>query len=234
MSDGTAVPQIPVDRRAAMVEWASDGGVVRIFRWTRRCEVLGPGKRAVVWVQGCPFQCPGCVVPETLPFAGGMRRNVADVVDFLAGTDGIEGVTFSGGEPFAQASALANVLDGLADRRPELTAMSYTGYTLEWLRAHGTPAQGRLLTRLDLLVDGPYVQRRHTDLRWRGSDNQRVHFLTERCRGIEEYLDDRGTWLEIDVDEDGSLAWSGIPPVGFRAQFEHGLAERGIELHVTR
>jgi len=25
---------------------------------------LGPGLRSVIWVQGCPFHCEGCISPE--------------------------------------------------------------------------------------------------------------------------------------------------------------------------
>jgi len=28
---------------------------------------LGPGLRSVVWVQGCPFSCAGCIAPDWIP-----------------------------------------------------------------------------------------------------------------------------------------------------------------------
>jgi anaerobic ribonucleoside-triphosphate reductase activating protein len=38
---------------------------INLFRYHAPVEVLGPGKRAVIWVQGCPFGCSGCIVPES-------------------------------------------------------------------------------------------------------------------------------------------------------------------------
>ena len=51
--------------------WRETPDALRLARRSNRCTVLGPGVRAVLWVQGCPLRCPGCVAPETLPFAGG-------------------------------------------------------------------------------------------------------------------------------------------------------------------
>mgnify|MGYP002555787707 CR=1 FL=1 len=52
---------------------------------------------------------------------------------------------------------------------------SYTGYTFEELLENGTPAQKQLLAALDILVDGEFVlAQRNLDLRFRGSENQRI------------------------------------------------------------
>lgn len=213
--------------------FSPSGETLRVLRWTNRCTVLGPGTRAVVWVQGCPFRCPGCVIPESLPFEGGVEHSVPELAAHIAPLQSIEGVTFSGGEPFAQPAAVAALIDSLRVARPELTFFSYTGYTLENLVLHGTSAQHSLLQRLDVLVDGPYIQSRHTDLRWRGSDNQRVFFLTPRYRDWAARLDDRGTWLEFEVDAEG-VAWMGIPPRDFRPTFEQSLARQLHPLPVLR
>lgn len=208
----------------------ADDAVVRVMRFAPRCTVLGPGARAVVWVQGCPFRCPGCVVPESLPAGGGTDVRVTDLADRIVGLPGIEGVTFSGGEPFAQPTPLARLADAV--RAAGLSVMSYTGYTLETLAAAGTPAQHDLLRRLDVLVDGPYVAARHTDKRWRGSDNQRVLFLTPRHRDWADRVNDCGRWLEFEVESDG-VGWMGIPPPGFRAAFESAL-DRSLEQLTVR
>lgn len=193
------------------------------MRFSPKCTVLGPGARAVIWVQGCPFRCPGCVVPESLPFEGGDLVPTDELTERVLALPDIEGVTLSGGEPFAQAGALARLSRAVRERG--LTVMSYTGYTLEALAARGTAEQHELLRQLDVLVDGPYVAARHTDKRWRGSDNQRVLFLTPRYREWAARLDDRGRWIEFEVEADG-VAWMGIPPPGFRAAFEGALAAR--------
>ncbi|WP_307806874.1 4Fe-4S single cluster domain-containing protein [Streptomyces sp. FH025] len=192
--------------------------------------MLGPGERAVIWVQGCPLRCRGCVAEETLPFAPAESgRPVAELVDWLAALPGIEGVTLSGGEPFAQAEALADLLDGLRERRPELSAMAYSGFRLAALR-RGTPGQRALLERLDVLVDGPYVAARHADLRWRGSTNQTVHLLTPRYAAVAAEPDS-SAGIQLSVGLDGAVSWAGVPAVpGFRAELERRLSAGGFEL----
>ncbi|AUG76302.1 anaerobic ribonucleoside-triphosphate reductase activating protein [Kitasatospora sp. MMS16-BH015] len=211
-------------------ELTSEGRLLAVARTLDRCAVLGPGQRAVIWVQGCPLRCGGCVAAETLPFAEpGTGRPVAELVDWLAGLPGIDGVTLSGGEPFAQAEALTELLDRLAERRPGLSTMAYSGFPLAALR-RGSPAQLALLERLDLLVDGPYQAARHADLRWRGSSNQRIHALTPRHAEVLTEPD-TSAGLQLSVGLDGSVSWAGVPAVpGFRAELERRLAAGGFEL----
>lgn len=209
----------------------ADNRSVRVMRFAPRCTVLGPGARAVLWVQGCPFRCAGCVAPESLPFDGGTLVATDEIIDRLRTLPDIEGVTFSGGEPFAQPGPLARIADDCRARG--LSVMSYTGYTLEALTARGTPEQHEFLRRLDILVDGPYVEARHTDKRWRGSDNQRVLFLSPRHQEWAERVDDRGRWIEFEVESE-SVAWMGIPPPGFRAAFEDAMTRHLQQLTVRR
>jgi len=183
----------------------------------------------VIWVQGCPLRCRGCIAQETLSFEGGDVRMVADLADWLCSLDETEGVTLSGGEPFAQAEALALLLDQVRVARPDFTAMSYSGFTLAALR-RGTPAQRALLSRLDLLVDGPYQLARHGNLRWRGSSNQRLIPLTERYRDVLSQPD-VGQGIEFTLGIDRTLSWAGVPSVpGFRDRVAAGLASRGYGL----
>jgi anaerobic ribonucleoside-triphosphate reductase activating protein len=204
--------------------------VLRLYHRSNRCTVLGPGVRAVLWVQGCSQRCPGCISPEGQPLGGGTELPVAGLAAELAGLGDIEGLTFSGGEPMLQATAIASLIDAARARRGDLTTFCYSGYTLEQLLAEGSAGQKALLARLDVLVDGPYVQARHTDLRWRGADNQRGHFLTDRYRDVEPRTSDRGPWLEFEVDAAGVPHWMGIPPPGFREKFEQAMRRKGIEL----
>ena len=82
-------------------------------------------------------------------------------------------MTFSGGEPFAQAEGFSELAQLLRADGYEIA--SYTGYTFEHLRDHGTPAQKKLLGLLDVLVDGPFVlAERSLELVYKGSANQRV------------------------------------------------------------
>jgi len=76
-----------------------------------RSLVNGPGVRSVLWVRGCTRRCAGCCNPEFQEFGNSDLRSPAEVAGLLLATPDIEGVTFSGGEPFAQAEALVRVAE---------------------------------------------------------------------------------------------------------------------------
>jgi anaerobic ribonucleoside-triphosphate reductase activating protein len=178
----------------------------------------------VVWVQGCPLACRNCISPQWIQFDGGRAVAVDDLASEIASTT-VDGLTISGGEPFAQAGALARLVTGVRKRR-DLSVMCFTGYTFDHLRRHGGAAAWALLSQVDLLVDGPYVEESHDNLRWRASSNQRIHQLSQRHAGE---LDgpDTGAGLEIEVLADGAVQWLGVPSVaGFRTSFERAL---GVE-----
>ena len=134
--------------------------------------VDGPGIRTAIFAQGCPHHCPGCHNPETWPFGGGTEMDEETVVRIVEANPLCKGVTFSGGEPFAQAEGFARLGRMLKDRGYEVA--SYTGYTFEALLA-GTPEQRALLDTLDVLIDGPFLlAERSLELNFRGSANQRI------------------------------------------------------------
>ena len=141
-------------------------------------EAEGPGRRYAVWVQGCTLACPGCCNPEMFAPRGGELIDVAALVEEIAATPGIEGLSILGGEPLQQAAPVA--LLAAEVRARGLTVMLYTGYTVDEI----TSAEGRaLLAACDLVVDGRYVREQpETRRRWIGSANQRLHFLSARYR----------------------------------------------------
>jgi len=194
---------------------------LRIAETHPRCTVLGPGTRYAVWVQGCPLTCRGCVSPQWIPARGGREVPVAELAARIA-DEAVDGLTVSGGEPFAQAAAVGHLIELVRARR-DLSVLAYSGYTLEHLRTRGDPDQRALLGRLDLLVDGPYLAHRHADLRWRGSANQRIHELTDRHRGLGDGTEP-GVGLQFELTAAGELQWLGVPPVPhFRERFERAL-----------
>lgn len=180
-------------------------------------EAEGPGRRFAVWFQGCPLRCPGCCNPEFLSFKGGEPMSLPELVRMLEGAQdqsGIEGVTLLGGEPFAHAPGAAALASEARHR--DLSVMVFSGYTIDQLRDMADPAVARLLTLVDILVDGPYVREQpDTRRRWVGSTNQRIHFLTDRY-SFDEQWQKRNT-LEIRVDR------SGISVNGFPARDAVGL-----------
>ena len=134
--------------------------------------VDGPGIRTTIFSQGCPHHCEGCHNPETWDFGCGTDIPVEAVVDIVRSNPLCRGVTFSGGEPFAQPEAFAKLARLLKEKGYEIA--SYSGYTFEELLA-GSQGQQELLETLDILIDGPFLlSQRSLEIAFRGSRNQRI------------------------------------------------------------
>ena len=94
--------------------------------------------------------------------------------------DPFANVTFSGGDPMQQAEGFTELATAIKERTHK-TIWCYTGYTYETLLR--MPAQRRLLDRVDVLVDGPYIAAQHSnDLIFRGSANQRIIDVPQSLR----------------------------------------------------
>lgn len=134
--------------------------------------VDGPGLRYALFTQGCPRACPGCHNPQTQPLEGGEETTVEAILAEIDANPLLDGVTFSGGEPFLQAAALAELAREIKKR--DLNLAAYTGYLWEELIAANDSAWNALLAELDVVVDGPFVQAlRSWTLKFAGSTNQR-------------------------------------------------------------
>ena len=134
--------------------------------------VDGPGIRTTLFSPGCPHHCPGCHNPETWDFGCGTDVPVESIVGIVKSNPLCRGVTFSGGEPFAQAAAFAKLAVLLKTEGYEVA--SYSGYTFEEL-LEGTEAQQQLLSNIDILIDGPFlISEKSLEIAFRGSRNQRI------------------------------------------------------------
>ncbi len=182
-------------------------GHLNIMGYVDESEVNGPGCRAVVWVQGCLRECPGCFNPESWSFESNQLIAVDTLADTILSNPRNTGVTFSGGEPFWQAPALAALARRV--KAAGLNVMSFTGFTLAQLRGETAPAGAEeLLAELDILVDGPFMESLavHSPDSLVSSKNQRVHVFNPA-------LPDSPTWasdqMEIHVLKDGSRIVTG-------------------------
>ena len=154
--------------------------------------VDGPGIRMTVFAQGCPHHCQGCHNPETWEFGTGTPMNEARIADIVATNPLCRGVTFSGGEPFAQAEGFAKLAKLLKSRGYEVA--SYSGYTFEQLM-NGTEAQRELLQSIDVLIDGPFVMaQRSLEIAFRGSKNQRIIDVQKSLTAGEPVCITSGRW----------------------------------------
>ncbi|MBQ1464154.1 MAG: anaerobic ribonucleoside-triphosphate reductase activating protein [Ruminococcus sp.] len=135
--------------------------------------VDGPGIRFAIFVQGCPHNCEGCHNPQTHDFSGGEETDTDSLLKRIEGNPLLDGVTFSGGEPFCQAQALAYL--GRQIKSLGLNVITYTGYEFEELYANREQnGWGELLEVTDYLIDGEFIlAKKDWEIKFRGSSNQR-------------------------------------------------------------
>lgn len=156
----------------------------------RECtEAEGPGKRFAIWCQGCARNCKGCCNPHMQAFVAKHVIDTNDLKEIILkakDTHNLEGVTFIGGEPMLQAEGFADIAKWCHENN--LSVLAFTGYLRKELEAMHNPHVDALLSNIDLLVDGPFVESLLDEERnWIGSTNQELHFLTDRYTpGIEK------------------------------------------------
>ena len=155
--------------------------------------VDGPGIRMTVFAQGCPHHCQGCHNPETWQFGCGTPMEEERIADIVGTNPLCRGVTFSGGEPFAQAEGFGKLAKLLKSRGYEVA--SYSGYTFEEL-TNGTEAQRELLKSIDVLIDGRFeLSQRSLEVPFRGSKNQRIIDVQKSLTAGEPVCITHGRWV---------------------------------------
>ena len=204
----------------------SNRGFLLIDRIQDRTQTLGPGLRAVVWFHGCSRKCPGCIAANMNISTDFEQSTPSDLLDRIKSNAAIEGITISGGEPFDQnIGALHRFLQGVK-AETSLSVMVYTGYLMKELFEN---SQTRvLLGYIDILVDGPYVQSLDFGQLWRGSENQQIHFLTNRYASLKNVTERKGRPVDVSIVDGRTFSITGIPPKGFRKRLEDRLSEKDL------
>lgn len=180
---------------------------LNIYNICEESIALGPGVRFVIWVQGCLQQCKGCISPQSRPIEIKHLIDIDDLAQAIINNNKISGITISGGEPFLQATNLAKLLYSVKKERPELNVLVFTGYPIE--RLYSDIAKN-FMQYIDLLIDGPYMENLNNGKGLRGSNNQRLHFLTDKLKTYQNELLNGGRNNEIITRTDGTLI-IGIP-----------------------
>ena len=177
-----------------------------------RSEIYGPGLRAVFWTQGCNLACKGCWNTQYWSKKGGDITQVSTLLEELDSIDGIEGITLLGGEPLQQSEASLELIQGCKEKG--LTVFLYTGYD---------PSEFDLTMQQcfdlsDIAVTGRFVQElRDTTLRWRGSQNQQVHFISN---AYEESVLQEQTEVECHILPNGEVRMVGYAEKGILSIIE--------------
>jgi anaerobic ribonucleoside-triphosphate reductase activating protein len=182
-------------------------------------DALGPGVRSVVWVQGCPFHCAGCISPDWIPDRPARNVQPAELAAELLADPRVSGLTLSGGEPMGQAAGLAELVRAARETR-DVSVICFTGHRLERLRVRPpSPGVPALLAAVDVLVDGLYVAALNDGRGLRGSSNQRIHHLTSRLAdcGYDFGLGPRTAEIAVSGPE---ALLIGVPPKGLLNAFD--------------
>lgn len=142
--------------------------------------VNGPGTRCTLFVSGCIHQCRGCYNQSTwrvdsgLPFTQEMEDQI--IQDLQDTRIRRQGLSLSGGDPLHPANlpAILKLVKRVKAVCPDKDIWLWTGY----LFAEMTIEQHKVVSLINVLIDGKFVQELHDPaLLWRGSSNQVIHRL---------------------------------------------------------
>lgn len=147
---------------------------IRVLRIVPDTVVDGPGLRTSIYCAGCSHHCEGCHNPQSWDFGAGTALTPREILDAVLAESPDSDITFTGGDPFYQAEAFAELAELVRADSPKKTIWCYTGFTFEEILADAK--MRLLLEKIDVLVDGPFVLalRDVKNLRFRGSSNQRL------------------------------------------------------------
>lgn len=140
----------------------------------------GTGTCVSFWTQGCPHHCPSCQNPETWDFQGG-KEVPTDIRGQIIKAICANGITrnFSvlGGEPLCDENLdeVDKIITDVRTAYPQIKIFVWTGYILEELKEKKNDKINHILSQIDVLIDGPFIQaERDITLELRGSRNQRI------------------------------------------------------------
>ena len=140
----------------------------------------GKGVCVSFWTQGCPHHCPGCQNPETWDFEGGkdLPTDIRGQITKAICANGItRNFSILGGEPLCPQNIeeVDNIVTSVRAAFPHIKIFLWTGYTLNELQKQENKHIINILSHIDVLIDGPYIENeRDITLDLRGSKNQRI------------------------------------------------------------
>lgn len=195
-----------------------------LHAFVSRSHANGPGRRCVIYFQGCSLGCRGCWNSNTHRFRGD-ETSTAEIVERVLHAwtaQRLDGITFSGGEPMQQAEALIELLQIIRGVIPGASFGMFTGYTEDEVNSgqyitHLKADLNRkrelwaaVRTHLDFAVMGRYDASRPAADPLRTSRNQQLRLFNSRYSES-----DFGPQLvEVTLQPDGHSLISGFPVRG--------------------
>lgn len=133
--------------------------------------VDGPGFRTSIYAAGCTNACPGCHNPNSWDIRNGHMMSTDEILERVL-ADKFADVTFSGGDPMFQPEGFTELAQAIKAQSNK-NIWCYSGYLYDNILLN--KRQAALLPYIDILVDGPFVQKLYDEaLYFRGSSNQRL------------------------------------------------------------
>lgn len=172
--------------------------------------LYGPGKRLLLFTQGCSIRCKGCVNSHLWNFDEGTDATAEEIVKLCKSND-IEGITLHGGEPLDQAEGVLEIIEGL--KRLGKTVVLFTGYKHKELI---NAAQKRCWRMADIVIAGRYDEaKRNIYLQFRGSTNQKIILHKGKYKNYR--IHDGKTVAIIRLNDTGSISRLGFEAEQLRA-----------------
>ena len=162
--------------------------------------LYGPGRRLILFCQGCSLHCQGCVNKHLWDFEGGHEIEIEEIIALC---NDLDGLTLHGGEPLDQADEIITLVRLLKSKAK--TIVLFTGYTYAELEA----IQKEIWEISDIVVSGRYEQeKRNIYLQFRGSSNQKVY--THKGKYKNYKISDGKSVALINIKNDGNVDVKGF------------------------
>ncbi len=174
---------------------------IRINNYIPISTVEGPGKRFVIWTQGCSLRCNGCANSHMWDKSKGKIYDTKEILELIAKySKRIEGITFLGGEPLEQIEPVLEISKAVQKRG--LSVLLFTGYSFFELENNNKFQE--LKKYIDVLIDGKFdVSKVDYSRAWVGSSNQNYYFFSNRYN--EDIIYRYKNKLELRFDKNRSI-----------------------------
>ena len=204
---------------------------MKIARILYPVTVLGPGKRISIWTSGCDRRCKGCANPELWQASQDQEIDIQNLlysIDTLRADSSrrVDGITISGGEPFSQREELLLLINEVSKWCDDI--LIFTGFLKEELMEDEIARQ--ILSKIQVLVDGAYIEDKNEGEILRGSSNQRIFYQSETImKKYDEYEElHRGKHPVENFRVNGGVIAVGIHKKDFKEELEKALKKRKI------
>lgn len=176
--------------------------MINIYRYevVENEHLYGPGKRLLLFTQGCSLRCKGCTNQHLWEFGKGIDVTIEEILNQC---NDLDGITLHGGEPLDQANVLVELIKKL--KQQGKTVILFTGYVFKELNK----VQKQAWTSSDIVISGRYEeQNRNIYLQFRGSINQNV--FTHKGKYKDYKIKDGKTVAILSFNEQGEMQSRGF------------------------